>query len=164
MRASLALLICSVSVVAARAADAEQAELKKLQGAWATVSEIRNGQSRATAKELWVFDGHRAKVHFVSRPHNVAAKDWSFKPTPTNLLLTYHFKLDPTQKPKALDRSAQYRTDKAPSGTRLAIYKLEGDTLTICFAGYYDHGKRPREFSAAKDSDRQILVLKRERR
>ena len=36
-------------------------------------------------------------------------------------------------------------------------------TGRLCFAGYYDKGKRPAEFSAEKGSERRIYVLKREK-
>jgi uncharacterized protein (TIGR03067 family) len=80
-------------------------------------------------------------------------------------MLTYHFKLDPTKSPKTLDQSTEYKGDKLPISKPVqAIYKLDGDTLTICYQGYYDKGKRPTEFSAAKGSDRKIYVLKREKK
>jgi len=39
------------------------------------------------------------------------------------------------------------------------IYKLEGDTLTICT----DEDGRPTEFTANAGSGRQLMVLKRKR-
>jgi RNA polymerase sigma factor (sigma-70 family) len=47
------------------------------------------------------------------------------------------FKLDPTQRPKAIDLT--YRS----TGTALGIYELEGDTLKIGYGGYE---QRPTEF------------------
>src|SRR5262249_13880870 len=61
------------------------------------------------------------------------------------------FKLDPTQRPKAIDI-----TDRA-AGTRSGIYQLEDDTLKI----YSDvEGKRPTAFPG-KGDPMQPMLLKR---
>jgi uncharacterized protein (TIGR03067 family) len=165
MRASMVLVLGSMALVPGDSRDdALKAELRKLQGTWVHVSTERDGVKRPEPRTLWVFEGNRAKVYFKTRPINVDEKNWSFRPEPIYQLLTYHFKFDPSQTPKAVDQQTEYRGDKALTGTpTLAIYKLEGDTLTVCFAGYYDKGKRPANFTAAKGSDRRICVLKRER-
>src|SRR5262249_57420201 len=97
-----------------------------------------------------------------SRPASVNRKNWRFDPNSGNLSVTYHFKLGPTQSPKTWDQQSQYKERPVLPKVELAIYKLEGDTLTICYIGYYDKGKRPAEFKAAKGSDRRVYVLKRE--
>jgi uncharacterized protein (TIGR03067 family) len=164
MGASLVLVLGSMAFLPGDSRDdALKAELQKLEGTWVHVTTERDGKKRPEPRTLWVFDGNRAKVHFSNRPANVDPKKWTFQPEPINLLLTYHFKLDPSQKPKALDQQTQFKGDKAPGDhTERGIYKLVGDTLTICFAGYNDKGKRPRDFKAAKGSDRRLIVLKRE--
>ncbi len=163
MAASLLFALLSASVPAAEpASDLVKAELKKLEGQWLVVSSQRNGQKLPTGNEHWVFAGDRAKVHL--RPSNALDKTSAFVPSDVNHLLTYHFKLDPSKTPKALDETTEYKMNKTITTSRIAIYKLDGDTLTICYAGYYDKGKRPAEFSAAKDSDRSMIVLKREKK
>jgi uncharacterized protein (TIGR03067 family) len=144
--------------------DALKAELKKLQGTWVHVSTERDGVKKPEPRTLWVFEGNRAKIYFRTRPHNVDVKNWTFSPEPIDMLLTYHFKLDPTQSPKTLDQQTQYRHEKGPGTfTQVATYKLEGDTLTICYAANTDKGKRPPDFTAPKGSGRCVYVLKREK-
>jgi uncharacterized protein (TIGR03067 family) len=165
MGVSFVLILGGLSIaVGEGAADAARAELKRLQGTWVHVSTERNGEKRPEPLTLWVFDENRAKVHHQTRPINADPKTWRFEPNRSNLMLTYHFKLDPSRSPKALDQSTQYNSEKTPGKPRLAIYKLEGDTLTICYAGYYDKGNRPLNFTAANGSDRAIYILKREKK
>jgi len=67
----------------------------------------------------------------------------------------FELALDPETSPAQLE----FRTDL--SSTDLGIYKLEGDTLTICLD---TTGKsRPEKFEAPKDSNRYVLVLKRDK-
>jgi uncharacterized protein (TIGR03067 family) len=179
MRTALALVLAGFSALSAEGADEkEKAEFKKLEGTWTVVSEERNGEKRNPPKDLWVFEGDIAKLYYEPAPPN-APKNWRPSLKPLNVLQIYHFKLDPTQTPKALDQTTEYRDrktlefgdNKTPTTpenltnkVKLAIYKLDGDTLTICYAGYYDKGKRPAEFTAAKKSDRCIYVLQREKK
>jgi len=153
------------SALPARIADeAIKAELKRLDGTWLHVSTERNGEAHPEPRSLWVFQGNRATVHFETRPAATPVKSWAFKAGPHNIFIIHHFRLDPTRTPKAMDEQTQYPNAKELTVSVVpAIYKLEGDTLTICFAGYQDDGKRPSDFNAAKGSGRWVYVLKRER-
>ena len=69
------------------------------------------------------------------------------------------FRLDPTKTPKRFDFTNTSGENKGK--TFLAIYKLEGDTLTYCEAA---QGKlRPSEFAAKPASGRTLNVFKREK-
>jgi uncharacterized protein (TIGR03067 family) len=70
------------------------------------------------------------------------------------------YRIDPTLPVKAIDLIAEGPTPGGkPAPVSRGIYKLEGDTLTICFApsGY----KRPREFQADAGGAIQCVTLKR---
>lgn len=63
-------------------------------------------------------------------------------------------RLDPGKNPKEIDL-----TDSR--GTRLGIYKLEGDQLTLCL-GEPNRVSRPAEFTARVGSLQMLLILRRE--
>jgi uncharacterized protein (TIGR03067 family) len=68
------------------------------------------------------------------------------------------YKLDPSKSPKAMDIS--YKEGPAAGQTVKAIYKLEGETLTICRARA-EADERPREFEAPAGSHRFLFEFKR---
>ena len=78
-----------------------------------------------------------------------------------DVLLSWMMKLDPAVDPKILDIKSL--VDKGPitKGTVIeAIYKLDGDTLTLVgYAG--EEKKRPANFDPPKDDGVGMWVLKR---
>jgi uncharacterized protein (TIGR03067 family) len=66
------------------------------------------------------------------------------------------FRLDPSQKPKAIDV-----TEEGHDGlqTLKGIYMLDGDSLTICVA--FKGEDRPKEFKVKAKSSTMLMVLKR---
>ncbi|MBA4067660.1 MAG: hypothetical protein C0501_28940 [Isosphaera sp.] len=70
-------------------------------------------------------------------------------------------KFDPTKTPMQMTA-----TETKPGGkgeTTVGIYKVEGDTLTICMVESDKEADRPKEFKTGKDSKAMILVLKRQK-
>src|SRR5262245_40181765 len=69
-------------------------------------------------------------------------------------------KLDPTQKPKAMD--VTYDDGPNKGKTNHAIYALEGDILTIC-RHQQPARERPKEFTSEAGSDRALIKWKKVR-
>jgi uncharacterized protein (TIGR03067 family) len=63
-------------------------------------------------------------------------------------------RLDPTQRPKAIDL---FTADEQQAGI-LGIYKLERDKLTLCL-NIHGRAGRPREFAAKPRDDKEPTVL-----
>ena len=110
MRVSVVLLLVGFPALAAEGVDDKQkAELKKLEGTWVHVSTERNGEKRPEPRALWIFEGNRARVYYLSRPANVDPKNWTFEPKPNNLTLTTTSNSTPhrRQKPSISGRSTK---------------------------------------------------------
>jgi uncharacterized protein (TIGR03067 family) len=111
------------------------AELEKLQGEWVMhASESKGLPARTPPPSIWTFNGTEYSTM-----------------QPGGGGVTVKIAIDPSQSPKHLDRTA------VSGRVMLGIYKLEGDTLTIC-GGTAD--KRPTEFKTTADFG-TITVLKR---
>lgn len=72
---------------------------------------------------------------------------------------TITFTLDPTKAPKQMTTTVS--KSGGESKTMVGIYKLEGDTLTICEDESDKEADRPREFKSENGSKVLILTLKR---
>jgi RNA polymerase sigma-70 factor (ECF subfamily) len=125
---------------AAKAPD----DKEKLQGTWVGVEGERNGEKAAAE------DARKFKLI-------VKGDRITINPDGENRVST--FKLDPTQKPKAIDLTPQ--DGPAKGQTVPGIYSLEGDTLKLCVSNG-EVGNRPTDFTTKAGSGLVVLVLHRE--
>jgi RNA polymerase sigma factor (sigma-70 family) len=114
---------------------------EKILGTWALVSFEEGGQEAPAeaikeAKVIFAADGKMAVKQGVKEQE-------------------FTYKLDPAKKPK------EFSGTNAQGRTVLGIYKLDGDTLTVC----YDRGGgRPTEFASKGGTTVVLEVLKREKK
>ena len=127
-------------------ADAKKTDKDNIQGTWKVESVMMNGQDKDRKGEL-----------LKKSTFEIAADKMLVKFNEGNKPSTYT--LDPAAKPKTIDITPQGEGD-GKGETVPGIYKLEGDTLTICFPCGAQM-ERPTEFVSKEGSDTLLLVLKR---
>jgi uncharacterized protein (TIGR03067 family) len=120
--------------------DPVKEELKRLQGRWEHVIFNRNGQKEEQAA------GRRADVV----KGDELAVVWG-----EAVISRWSVTVDPSKRPKAMDLS-----HKKNSRRLLCVYKLEGDTLTVCWKDEDKATERPRDFTARKGVIVQVLRKK----
>jgi RNA polymerase sigma factor (sigma-70 family) len=118
--------------------DATPKDEEKILGNWIIVSYMEGGK-KAPAE---AFEGARV----------VLAKGGKMSARLAGKEQEFTYQMDPTTEIKELDAT----NDKGQ--TVLGIYKLDGDTLTYCFAR---GGGRPTEFASPKGTNLVLEVLKR---
>jgi uncharacterized protein (TIGR03067 family) len=122
--------------------DVVQTELKKLEGTWVVVKAELEGKPFAFMKGTrYVFAGNKATLKGKKRDKEAT------------------FTLAPTRDPKEID----FTPARPKEPVSRAIYRLEGDKLTLCFPaptlGAKEAGKRPTSFS----NKGLLLILQRQK-
>jgi RNA polymerase sigma-70 factor (ECF subfamily) len=126
-------------------ADAKKTDEDTIQGTWKVESVTMNGQDKDGKGDL-----------LEKSTFEIAANKMLVKFNKGNKPSTYT--LDPATNPKTIDITPEEGDGKGQAVP--GIYKLEGDTLTICFPCGAQM-KRPTEFVSKEGSDTILLVLKR---
>jgi uncharacterized protein (TIGR03067 family) len=146
-----ALVPAAVGLLAAASADdtrdeAVKKELKRLEGTWVVVSVVFDGLPSPPEEAL--------KDQAIVRKGEKETTTLKGKETGKGTV-----KVDPTKKPAEID----YTFDGGPNDgkTLRGIYKVEGDTMTVCYGPL---GKdRPTEFESKKGSGVGLVVHKRQK-
>jgi uncharacterized protein (TIGR03067 family) len=138
-----AVLPCVVVflIVAATPARDPKKELEKFQGEWTGVSLEENGKKfpdEHVKKFKLTIKGEKWTVQIGDRELGEAT-----------------FKIDPSKSPKRIDMTFKVEGEDLDSQ---GIYKVEGDTLTLCRAR--GKAERPKEFKC-RDNQDNLEVWKR---
>jgi uncharacterized protein (TIGR03067 family) len=144
---TLAVLVAgALLVVKAPAAEPEKGktDADRIQGTWVPVSAEREGQKEDPAK----FE--EVKLIFAAGGKGTVRKG--------GMEMEFQYTLDPAKKTREIDLKA---TEDGKEETHKGIYKLDGDTLTLCIA--HPPEDRPTDFTTQVGSKRQIIVLKRDK-
>ena len=140
--------VCASLVLADKPAvankDKAPKDEEKILGTWALVS-FEEGGEKAPAEAI-----KEAKVTF--------AADGKMTVKQGEKEQEFTYQLDPAKKPK------EFSITDDKDRTALGIYKLDGDTLTVCFARPVPGADRPTEFASKEDTPIVLEVFKREKK
>ncbi|MBX9622183.1 MAG: TIGR03067 domain-containing protein [Gemmataceae bacterium] len=144
MLARLAVAVCAVGLLVAaddpKADDAVKADLKKLEGSWTVDSVKADGPVPDEIKKTTLtFAGDKLTMKL-----------------PDGKAMTQQVKLDPKKDPKEMSFKPEKEEPNGAPG--LAIYKLDGDTLTLVLG---PPDKRPAKFEPPENGF--LIVLKRKK-
>jgi uncharacterized protein (TIGR03067 family) len=148
MRRAAVVLVAGVLAGASVAAsyprtDPGKRDLRALQGSWRPQALTVNGA-------VYPPERHPSRLTF-------AESAWKEVGGAGGEVVEGIVKLDSTRKPPSIDLVPQ-----RPPGGRVArgIYRLEGDTLTVCMS-LREEGNRPKEFASTERSGTALAVYTR---
>ena len=131
-------MLATLLTVLLNAADVPADDLTKMEGTWIAVS--------------WEFEGKS----YPAGGHRLEAKGdrfiWDDGNHKVSTSITH---IGPAKEPKEIDLTV---VEGAQEQTLLGIYKVDGDTFTVCTSS---RGERPTEFSAEPGSGYLLRVPKR---
>jgi uncharacterized protein (TIGR03067 family) len=149
VRSSMVVVLGLALGAGAAGADEAGGDLKQFQGTWTLDAVQINGVK--VDVEMMKKQGHDITLVVKDEKFTLKLKRGDMEGT---------LKLDPTKKPKAYDAKATDPEGKTHES--IGIYKIEGDTLTVC---YVAAGKdRPTEFKADAGSEAVVQVFKRDKK
>jgi uncharacterized protein (TIGR03067 family) len=123
--------------------DAIKKEMKKLEGTWVVESVTEDGKPAQSEEEnQFIFAGAKLTLKQSKKPTGFVETEMTYK-------------IDPVQKPKAIDFALEKAKPDTPAIK--GIYQLEADKLKLCFGR---SGKRPKEMS---DNGQLLFILKRKK-
>lgn len=140
---TVAMVLCSMfALVSIAVADDRKDKSDELQGSWAGVSRVRDGEKQSVEKWVITLEGEK------------------FQTTADGKVIeSGTIKLDTTKSPKTY--TAEITGDFPNKGEKYnGIYKVDGDTLTLCVN--VKAGKEaPSEFVSKPDTGHQLIVWSR---
>jgi uncharacterized protein (TIGR03067 family) len=142
-RAVLPIAVAILIGAALPAQDAKK-DLEKMQGEWTIVSVEQGGKKKAPDEE------------FKKLKLTITGEEWKVR-SGDEEKIKMTFKIDPSKDPKTIDL-----TIKSGGKVSRGIYKLEGDTLTVCRT--FADAERPKEFKTPAGEQAaagQLIVWKR---
>ena len=134
------LLVVGLLMGADQPSDAAKKDLEKLQGEW-KIEKAQRGGEAAPAELL-------GKLSLTIKGDSMTVSEGSARDEKATI------SLDPGKSPAAID----IKPARPGRETVLGIYKLNGDSLTLCWS---KEGARPTEFASKPKSDQVLFVLKR---
>ncbi len=135
------LVLLGLNVHAAEEAVSRDGDLNRLQGRWTAKAGAR----------------HEIQVVIEVRGRGICAAIKT--PQGLDFQVQGELKLDETTSPRSLDWKKLIGPDQQPLPEIAAVYKIDGDTFTVCNGGFL--GARPKEFKPGEGVLADVVVFHR---
>jgi uncharacterized protein (TIGR03067 family) len=142
------LALIALTALSCRTSDVPSGRAEDLVGSWQLVYQKMSGTELPDETQAELFRG-RMDISRNTINYSVALPGFDF---------TFGYQLFPDRDPKAIDLVLTQTADGKGIGEKvLGIYRVEGQTLEIC----YSKTDRPTDFTAEQGSGRVLIVLRR---